>query len=188
MSSPFRVRVFAASVAFYTIGVCGTVLTDVPSGMCVSVVLVAAAAWAFGARAGLVAAAVDLAVGGVLLGTGVLTMPVRAVAVLVPVAVTDVVVLAALVALRRAELRRDATEGELRRKNAELETALSEVRELRGMLPICAWCKSVRDVDGMWDRLEGYLARHSRATFTHSICPTCLARVTAETQGLPPTG
>jgi hypothetical protein len=82
--------------------------------------------------------------------------------------------------LRWAERGRDRAELALRAKNAELESALREVRELRGLLPICAWCKSVRDVSGMWGRLEDYLSRHSRAILTHGICPDCLARVMAE--------
>jgi hypothetical protein len=58
--------------------------------------------------------------------------------------------------------------------NDELQGALAEVKELRGFLPICAWCKAIRDVSGNWEKMESYIARHSRATFTHGLCPKCL--------------
>jgi hypothetical protein len=63
----------------------------------------------------------------------------------------------------------------LLRLNAELQRALAEVKELRGLLPICAWCKDIRDVDGDWQRIESYISRNSGATFTHGLCPKCLA-------------
>jgi hypothetical protein len=71
----------------------------------------------------------------------------------------------------------------LRRRNellAELEwrEALeTEVRTLSGLLPICAWCKRIRDDQGSWNNLETYLAAHSNAAFTHGICPDCMRRV-----------
>jgi hypothetical protein len=89
-------------------------------------------------------------------------------------------------ALRRAEARQKAVEEMLRSKNSELETALAEVKELRGMLPICAWCKCVRDIDGLWNKLEAYLAKHSHATFTHGICPQCIAKLADEAGRLAP--
>jgi hypothetical protein len=57
---------------------------------------------------------------------------------------------------------------------AELERALERrVRILEGMLPICAFCKKIRNDGGEWERLEGYIMRRSEAQFSHSICPTC---------------
>lgn len=53
------------------------------------------------------------------------------------------------------------------------EKALSEVRILSGMLPICASCKNVRDDQGYWKQIEEYLQTHSEAVFSHSICPDC---------------
>ena len=41
------------------------------------------------------------------------------------------------------------------------------------MLPICAWCKKIRDDQGYWTQVEAYVARHSKAEFTHCICPSC---------------
>lgn len=63
-----------------------------------------------------------------------------------------------------------------RRKEAEnaLQKALSEVRTLRGFLPICSHCKRVRDDDGYWQQIELYLREHSNAEFSHGICPECL--------------
>lgn len=88
----------------------------------------------------------------------------------------DSLMIVAIAALRRAELRQAAAEATLRNKNAELEIAIAEVKELRGMLPICAWCKQVRDVNGLWEQMEAYIAKHSHATFTHCICPSCFAK------------
>ncbi len=53
------------------------------------------------------------------------------------------------------------------------ETALSEVKILTGLLPICAACKKIRNDAGYWERIEGYIMAHSQATFTHGICPEC---------------
>ncbi len=57
--------------------------------------------------------------------------------------------------------------------NADLEVALSEVKRLSGVLPICAWCKKIRDIEGSWHQLEAFLVEHSEIDFTHSICPEC---------------
>ena len=57
---------------------------------------------------------------------------------------------------------------------ATLEKALAEVRTLRGLVRICAWCKHIH-ADGEWHRLEKYVAANSHAEFTHGICPACLA-------------
>jgi tetratricopeptide (TPR) repeat protein len=51
---------------------------------------------------------------------------------------------------------------------------------LRGLLPICAWCKKIRDDKGYWTQVESYITSHSSAEFTHCICPTCVERVSAE--------
>lgn len=62
---------------------------------------------------------------------------------------------------------------QLDQTNGELQAALTEVRELRGMLPICSSCKRIRDDGGYWTHIESYISRHSRAEFTHSMCPQC---------------
>jgi ligand-binding sensor domain-containing protein len=57
--------------------------------------------------------------------------------------------------------------------SAKVEEALAEMRVLRGLLPICAWCKKVRDDENSWKGLEAYIREHSEAEFTHAICPSC---------------
>lgn len=54
-----------------------------------------------------------------------------------------------------------------------LEEALSEVKVLTGLLPICAWCKKIRDDTGYWDQIESYIQSRTDAKFTHGICPDC---------------
>lgn len=61
----------------------------------------------------------------------------------------------------------------LRLRNEELTDAMAEVQTLTGLLPICAWCKKVRNDDGYWQRVEDYLSAHSRIKFTHGICSDC---------------
>lgn len=56
---------------------------------------------------------------------------------------------------------------------SKLQSALSEVKTLRGIIPICAYCKKVRDDQGYWNQVEAYVARHTEADFSHGICPGC---------------
>jgi hypothetical protein len=63
------------------------------------------------------------------------------------------------------------------RLNTELQVALAEVKKLSGLLPICAWCRKIREGDGAWVQLESYIVSHSEADFTHGICPECLEKV-----------
>jgi phosphoserine phosphatase RsbU/P len=58
----------------------------------------------------------------------------------------------------------------------ELQEALANVRRLTGLLPMCSYCKRIRDDDDYWQKLEAYLSKHSDAQFTHGICPDCFAR------------
>ncbi len=78
--------------------------------------------------------------------------------------------------LRTEVAARTAAEEAQARLIGELRSALEEVKTLRGIIPICAYCKKIRDDVGMWDRLEAYLSRHSDAQFSHGICPDCLSR------------
>jgi len=55
----------------------------------------------------------------------------------------------------------------------ELQAAMSQVKQLSGLLPICASCKRIRDENGGWQQVEVYVHAHSQADFTHSICPDC---------------
>ena len=63
---------------------------------------------------------------------------------------------------------------------AELQAALSNVKQLRGLLPICSYCKRIRGDDQYWQQVEGYIADHSEAQFSHGICPACYDTISAE--------
>jgi PleD family two-component response regulator len=55
----------------------------------------------------------------------------------------------------------------------ELQLALSQVKQLSGLLPICSYCKAIRSDENYWQQVDSYLVQHSDAHFTHGICPTC---------------
>jgi DNA-binding NtrC family response regulator len=63
---------------------------------------------------------------------------------------------------------------------SKLEKSLKEIKTLRGLLPMCAWCKNIRDDNGYWKRVETYLKEHTEAAFTHGICPECLKKMSPE--------
>jgi len=63
---------------------------------------------------------------------------------------------------------------ELRARNEELSQALGNVKQLSGLLPICACCKKIRDDKGYWNQLEQYISEHSDVGFSHGICPDCV--------------
>lgn len=67
-------------------------------------------------------------------------------------------------------------EAERERLIVDLQEALERVKQLSGMLPICASCKKIRDDQGYWSQIESYIASHSEATFTHGLCPECLPK------------
>ena len=75
------------------------------------------------------------------------------------------------VALILSALRRAFDEHE--RLIGALEDALGRVKTLTGLLPMCSWCKKVRDDDGYWQAVEAYIHKHSEAEVTHGICPEC---------------
>lgn len=58
----------------------------------------------------------------------------------------------------------------------ELQKALEEINVLSGLIPICSYCKNIRDDEGYWQQVESYVQAHSDADFTHSICPDCLEK------------
>jgi GAF domain-containing protein len=70
-------------------------------------------------------------------------------------------------------VKRKRTEEELEQLVTKLETALFEVKTLKGFIPICASCKKIRDDSGYWNQIELYIERHSEAEFSHSMCPDC---------------
>ncbi len=65
---------------------------------------------------------------------------------------------------------------ELRRVSAQMATALDKVKTLEGLLPICAWCKRIRESEGTWVTPEKYIMRKTDADVTHGICPDCMER------------
>ena len=66
---------------------------------------------------------------------------------------------------------------EFRRVSLHLADSLNHIKTLQGLLPICAWCKRVRDDEGYWDQVEAYLHKYTGIDFTHGICPECLAKM-----------
>ncbi|MBA2731822.1 MAG: response regulator transcription factor [Acidobacteria bacterium] len=81
----------------------------------------------------------------------------------------------------RARVQVGALMVELQRSLAnhvkELQEALSQVKQLQGILPICAHCKKIRDDQNSWQKVEEYVSEHSEAQFSHSICPDCYASI-----------
>jgi len=67
----------------------------------------------------------------------------------------------------------------------ELEDALREVKRLQGLLPICSYCKKVRNEANYWEQVDSYLSSHSDLDFTHSICPTCTEKMLEELEETP---
>ena len=63
---------------------------------------------------------------------------------------------------------------------AELQDALSQVQTLRGLVPICASCKKIRDDEGFWHQVEVYVRDRSLAEFSHAICPECMQELYPE--------
>lgn len=72
---------------------------------------------------------------------------------------------------------RKQIEAERERLISSLQKALSEVKTLSGLLPICASCKKIRDDKGYWNQIESYIQQHSEAEFSHGICPDCLHKL-----------
>ncbi len=69
---------------------------------------------------------------------------------------------------------------QLQARNEELSEALTRVKQLSGLLPICSCCKKIRDDRGYWNQLENYISTHSEADFTHGICPDCVGSLFPE--------
>lgn len=75
--------------------------------------------------------------------------------------------------LRKEMEERKKAEEEKDRLLEELREALGKVKTLKGLIPICAWCKKIRTDKGYWQELEGYIGDHSDAELSHGICPEC---------------
>ena len=64
--------------------------------------------------------------------------------------------------------------------NQKLQSSMAEVRELKGLLPVCAWCHNIRDDQGEWHPMEVFIQQRTGASATHGICPSCLAKENPE--------
>jgi DNA-binding response OmpR family regulator len=62
----------------------------------------------------------------------------------------------------------------------ELEDAMASVKQLQGLLPICSYCKKIRDDGNYWHRVESYIAGHANVRFSHGICPDCTGKLKAD--------
>lgn len=83
---------------------------------------------------------------------------------------------AARAAFESKNLQLEQQAVQLKLHQQQLEEALANVKTLRGLVPICAWCKKIRDDNGFWDQLESFVSKHSEAKFSHGICPECLKK------------
>jgi phosphoserine phosphatase RsbU/P len=59
----------------------------------------------------------------------------------------------------------------------ELEAAISQIKQLQGLLPICSYCKKIRDEQNYWQRVDSYLTEHTDVMFSHGVCPDCYQQV-----------
>jgi PAS domain S-box-containing protein len=75
---------------------------------------------------------------------------------------------------------RDRLEKEIADKVVQLETSLARVKQLEGILPICTYCKKIRDETDKWHQMEEYISKHSEADFSHGICPECFTKKMSE--------
>jgi len=76
--------------------------------------------------------------------------------------------------------RRKNREQELLNLNKELKDSIETIKTLRGLIPICASCKKIRDDKGYWNQIETYIQKHSEAEFSHGICPECARKLYPE--------
>ena len=70
-----------------------------------------------------------------------------------------------------------ALQAELKTHVRELEAALARVNQLQGLLPICSYCKRIRDEKNQWHQVETYVGSHTQVEFSHGICPTCWEQI-----------
>ena len=98
-------------------------------------------------------------------------------AILISVIVPSLSAPGPVILLSNIILKLDKAEENLHAKNLKLENALEEVKELSGLLPICAGCKKIRDDKGYWNQIETYIEKHSKAEFSHGLCEACLEKM-----------
>lgn len=64
----------------------------------------------------------------------------------------------------------------LDQRNKELQSAYEEIKQLKGILPLCSFCKKIRDDSGYWEQVDVYLQKHTDADISHGICPECMEK------------
>ena len=80
---------------------------------------------------------------------------------------------ASIVDLNKEVVERKRVEEEREKLIKELQEALKEIKALRGILPLCSFCKKIRDDKGYWEQVDVYIYKHLQADISHSICPEC---------------
>ncbi len=80
-------------------------------------------------------------------------------------------------AIAELEKARGELESRVAERTRELQESIDRMEVMRGLLPICASCKKIRDDQGYWKQLEHFISEHSEARFSHSICPDCAVRL-----------
>lgn len=87
-------------------------------------------------------------------------------------------------------LCRHAADRQMRETNRQLQAALAKVKQLEGLIPICMYCKKVRDPKSYWHQIESYLSAQTDAKFSHSLCPECyekyMRQIDSEIDEVPP--
>jgi ethanolamine transporter EutH len=86
-------------------------------------------------------------------------------------------VLALVIFIARRKREFQKAEKVLKHKNESLKIALSEIKQLKGIIPICSSCKKIRDDEGYWQQVEVYVKKHSDVDFSHGICPDCAEKL-----------
>ncbi|MBC8553491.1 MAG: PAS domain S-box protein [Candidatus Brocadiales bacterium] len=76
--------------------------------------------------------------------------------------------------------KRKAIDEEREKLIVKLQSANKKIKKLQGLIPICAWCKNIRDDKGYWYRVEEYIHKHTKADFTHGVCPECNSKYLVE--------
>lgn len=80
----------------------------------------------------------------------------------------------------KSEKRRINLEKEREKLIFELQESINEIKQLQGIIPICSYCHSIRDDEGAWNQMESYISKHSKASFSHGVCPKCISKVRSE--------
>ena len=62
----------------------------------------------------------------------------------------------------------------MKKPKTPVDKKMSEIKTLKGLIPICAWCRNIRDDDGYWKKVEEYISEHTDAAFTHGMCEECV--------------